>query len=85
MIKIAVDCFGGDRSPSANVEGAIKALKENNDLYLILVGDEELIKKELSNFEYDQERLEILHASDVITCNDTPTDAIRRKKESSRR
>lgn len=83
MIKIAVDCFGGDRSPSANVEGAIKALKENNDLYLILVGDEELIKKELSNFEYDQERLEILHASDVITCNDTPTDAIRRKKESS--
>ena len=83
MIKIAVDCFGGDRSPSANVEGAIKALKENNDLYLILVGDEELIKKELSNFEFDQERLEILHASDVITCNDTPTDAIRRKKESS--
>lgn len=83
MIKIAVDCFGGDRSPSANVEGAFKALKEINDLYLILVGDEELIKKELSNFEYDQARIEILHASDVISCNDTPTDAIRRKKESS--
>ena len=83
MIKIAVDCFGGDRSPSSNVEGAIKALKEIQDLYLILVGDEELIKSELSNFEYEKERIEILHASDVITCNDTPTDAIRRKKESS--
>ena len=83
MIKIAIDCFGGDRSPSSNIEGSIKALNEIEELYLILVGDEEKINNELSNFEYDKNRLEILHASDVITCNDTPTDAIRRKKESS--
>lgn len=83
MIKIAVDCFGGDRSPYANIEGAINALKEIQDLYIILVGDEEAINSELAKYEYDKERIEVLHASEVITCNDTPTDAIRRKKDSS--
>ena len=83
MIKLVVDCFGGDRSPKANVEGAIKALNEINDLYLILTGDENILTEELKEYEYDKERLTILHAPDVISCNDTPTEAIRQKKESS--
>lgn len=83
MIKIIVDCFGGDRSPQANIEGAVKALNENNDLYLILSGDEDILKKELANFIYDKERIEFLDAKDVISCNDKPTEAIRQKKESS--
>lgn len=83
MIKIIVDCFGGDRSPQANIEGAVKALNENNDLYLILSGDEDILKKELANFTYDKERIEFLDAKDVISCNDKPTEAIRQKKESS--
>lgn len=83
MIKIIVDAFGGDRSPSVNVEGAIKALNEVKDLYVILSGDEDILKEELSKFTYDKERLEILDAKDVITCDDKPTEAIKRKKESS--
>lgn len=83
MIKIVVDAFGGDRSPLVNIEGAVNAINEVKDLMVILTGDEEIIKKELANFNYDQERLQIVHAPDVITCNDKPTDAIKHKKDSS--
>ena len=83
MIKIVVDCFGGDNSPMVNVEGAVKALKDNKDITLILTGDEEKINVELAKYQYDKERISVVHAPDVISCNDKPTEAIRQKKESS--
>ena len=83
MIKIVVDCFGGDKSPYVNVEGAIMALNEIDDLYIIMTGDEKIINDELAKYTYDKNRLEIVHAPDVITCEDTPTVAIKQKKESS--
>ena len=83
MIKVAVDCYGGDHSPEANTDGAIKALKEHSDLYVILTGDEEGIKKALEGKDYDKNRVEIVHAPMVITGEDKPTDAIRLKRESS--
>ena len=83
MIKIIVDGFGGDLSPQANVEGSIKALKEIPDLEIVLSGDTETIEKELSKYTYDKNRLSILHAPEVITCHDKPTEAVKRKKESS--
>ena len=83
MIKIIVDGFGGDLSPEVNVEGAIKALNEIKDLEIILSGDEEILNKELNKYKYDKSRVSILHAPDVITCHDKPTEAVKRKKESS--
>ena len=83
MIKIIVDCFGGDRSPRAQVEGSLAALAKNPDLYLILTGDETLLKAELEGKEYDASRLEIVHAPEVIGCDEKPTDAIRLKRNSS--
>ncbi len=83
MIKIVIDGFGGDLSPFVNVEGAVMALNEIEDLYIIMTGDEEILKKELVKYTYDEKRLEIVHAPDVITCEDTPTVAIKQKKESS--
>ena len=83
MIKIIVDCFGGDRSPRAQVEGSLAALAGNPDLYLILTGDEALLKAELEGKEYDASRLEIVHAPEVIGCDEKPTDAIRLKRNSS--
>lgn len=82
-MKLIIDCFGGDKSPSANVEGAIIALKAHSDLGLILTGDEEAIKAELAKHEYNGDRIEIVHAPEVITGEDKPTDAIRLKRESS--
>ena len=82
-MKIIVDCFGGDKSPAANVEGAVLALKEHDDLRLVLTGDEDTIKSELDRLGYTGDRIEIVHAPDVITGEDKPTDAIRLKRESS--
>ena len=83
MIKIVVDAFGGDRSPQANVEGAIRALNENTDIYVIFTGDENILKEELLKYKYDESRIEIVNASEVITCEDKPTEAIKVKKDSS--
>jgi len=83
MVKIAMDCFGGDNSPGVNIEGSLDALKQFSDLEIILVGDENAIKEELKKYEYDSSRISIVHAPDVIECNEKPTDAIRHKKDSS--
>lgn len=83
MIKIVVDGFGGDRSPYVNVEGTVMALNKEKDLSVIITGDEEILKQEFAKYKYDTSRLEIVHAPDVISCNDKPTDAIRTMKESS--
>lgn len=82
-MKIIVDCFGGDKSPEANVEGAILALREHDDLTLVLTGDESKIQAQLDRLGYTGDRIEIVHAPEVITGEDKPTDAIRLKKESS--
>ena len=83
MIKIIVDCFGGDHSPQAQVDGALAALAANADLYLILTGDETLLKAALQGKSYDAARLEIVHAPEVIGCDEKPTDVIRLKRNSS--
>lgn len=83
MIKILVDTLGGDNSPSANVEGAVKALSSIEDLEVVLVGDEKVVSEQLKNFTFDASRLSIVHAPDEISCNDKPTEAIKTKKESS--
>lgn len=85
MIKIVVDTLGGDNSPQANVEGAVKAIKEIDDLNLILMGNSDDIYAELGKFkgQYDTSKLSIFNAPDEIGCNDKPTDAIRYKTNSS--
>ncbi len=83
MIKILVDTLGGDNSPKANIDGAIMALEENKDIHLILVGDEAVINDGLKDSGVDMERVSIVHAPDVIDCNDKPTEAMKMKKESS--
>ena len=84
MVKIIVDCLGGDKSPSANVEGALSALKKHDDLYIIFTGDERTIIPEIKKTGFESnDRYEIVHAPEVITGDDKPTDAIRMKRESS--
>ncbi len=79
-MKVVVDAFGGDNAPLEVVEGAIQAIKGNKDLEIILTGDEKKIKEILKGRD---ERITIVHASEVITNDDTPTVAIRQKKDSS--
>lgn len=83
MIRIAVDCFGSDHAPDAQVQGSLAALRRFPDLALVLCGDETILKARLEGKEYDPARLTLLHAPQVIDCHDKPTDAIRLKRESS--
>ena len=82
-MKIAVDCLGGDNSPGANVEGAWLALQRHADLRVTLVGDEAGIERELDRLGAARDRIEVVHAPEVITGEDKPTAAIRQKKDSS--
>lgn len=82
-MKLLVDCFGGDHSPSANVEGCLLALKRLPDVSLILTGDEAMLRAELDGKQYDESRIEIVHAPEIVGCDEKPTDVIRLKRESS--
>ncbi len=83
MIKIVLDCLGGDKSPAVNIEGATLALQKIEDLEIYAVGKENEITELLKNYNYDKNRLRVVNAGDEITCNDKPTEAIRLKKDSS--
>ena len=83
MTKIVIDAMGGDFAPKQQVLGAVEALKKDKDLYLILCGDEEQIKAELSACKYDSSRLEIVHTTEVIGMEEVPTKAVKTKKDSS--
>lgn len=82
-MKIAVDGMGGDNSPRVVVEGSIQALKEFEDLQIIITGKQNEINKELSKYEYDKNKITVVNATEVIDTNDHPVMAIRRKKDSS--
>jgi glycerol-3-phosphate acyltransferase PlsX len=84
-MRVALDAMGGDYAPSTTVEGAINALDERDDLSVILVGDENMIREELRQKEYTGTRIAIRHASQVVEMDDTPMSALRRKKDSSLR
>ena len=84
-IKIAIDAMGGDYGPAITVPAAIKAVEEIPELSLILVGDKTLLSKKLAKRKYDQERLSICHASEVVAMDESPASALRYKKDSSMR
>ncbi|MCR5740843.1 MAG: phosphate acyltransferase PlsX [Gammaproteobacteria bacterium] len=83
MIKIVVDTLGSDSGYKDALDGSLKALKEIDDLSLVLVGKKEVLESDLENDDYDKERIEILDSKEVITNYDHPVEAIKTKKESS--
>lgn len=82
-ITIAVDAMGGDNAPKEIVKGAVLAVQDKKDIKVILVGKEEVISDELGGYDYDKERIIIANAEDIISNNESPVLAIRRKKNSS--
>ena len=82
MTTIAVDAMGGDHAPRAEVEGAVLAAREWG-MNVVLVGQQEVVKHELAKHSHRGLSIEIAHASDVITMQDSPTQAVRKKRDSS--
>lgn len=83
LVKVAVDAMGGDNAPSEIVKGAVLAVQEDSRIKVFLVGQEEVLKKELAQYPDFGDRLEIAPASEVITNEEAPVMAVRRKKDSS--
>lgn len=81
-MRIAIDGMGGDHAPREIVKGCIEALPLMKHS-IVIVGQEEQIREELRRYEYDEKRITVVHASDVITNDDSPVRAVRNKKESS--
>ncbi|NLK43443.1 MAG: phosphate acyltransferase PlsX [Tissierellia bacterium] len=81
-MKIIIDAMGGDLGPLEMVKGSIDAVKDLG-INIILVGNEDIIKNELIKYTFPEEKVEILNANDIITNDEDPSLAIRRKKDSS--
>ena len=85
-LTIALDGMGGDHGASVVVPAALQALAEHPDLALILVGDEQVLERELSANGVDNDaRLRVHHASQTVAMDELPSVALRTKKDSSMR
>lgn len=82
-MKIAIDGMGGDNAPKAVVEGVIKALNEYQGIEYYITGPKEQIEEELKNYSYDKSLINIVDAREVITPNEHPVMALKKKKDSS--
>ncbi len=80
---IAIDAMGGDNAPKEIIKGSIDAINENSKIKLILVGKEDIINNELSKYKYNKEQINIQNATEIIKTTESPTAAIREKKDSS--
>ncbi len=83
MVNVAVDAMGGDNAPGEIVKGAMEAVNEDKRVKVFLVGRENDVREELRKYTYDDTRVEIVHAEEVIETAEPPVMAIRRKKDSS--
>jgi len=81
-MRIVIDAMGGDNAPKEIVQGAIQALNSDQELELILVGQERAIAEFLPE-KFDSERLSIHHCEEVIAMDEQPALAYRKKKNAS--
>lgn len=75
--------MGGDNAPVSETAGAVETIRDNAGINVILVGDKSRISKELKKFSYDNSRIRVHHASEVIAMDDSAADAFRKKPDSS--
>ena len=82
-MRIALDAMGGDHAPAPNVDGALAALEEQPDLEVVLVGDPAQLNPLLDKVGYSGDRLSVLESDGVVEMHEKPTDALRKKPNSS--
>ena len=83
-MRIALDAMGGDYAPRNIIEGAVLALKEYSHIEkLYLVGDSAAVENELKRLDFSDSRIEIFHASQVVSMKESAAKAVRHKKDAS--
>lgn len=82
-IVIAIDTMGTDNGSAYFIQGIAEAMDLYDDLSFIVTGKEDELKTYIDQYGCDKTRIEVVDATEEITCHDAPVDAIRRKKNSS--
>ncbi len=83
MVKVAVDAMGGDNAPMEIVKGAVEAVNENSKIKVYLTGVKDTVERELGQYTYNKEQIEVINATEIIETAEPPVMAIRKKKDSS--
>lgn len=83
MVRVALDAMGGDNAPGEIIKGAVEAIGLHPELHVTLVGKEEVVREHLSAYAYDASRIEIVNATEEISCDEPPVEAVRKKRDSS--
>ncbi len=82
-MRIALDAMGGDHAPAETVAGAIEAIRDDQALSVVLVGNEAALREELKERNCADMGISIQHASQTVEMDESPLSALRRKKDSS--
>ena len=82
-MKLVIDGMGGDDAPKAVIEGTIQAVNEFDNITMYITGPREVIESELQNHNYPKDRIVVIDAPEVISPNEQPVMALRKKKNSS--
>lgn len=82
-MRIAIDAMGGDHAPEPIVKGVCEALSTDQELNLVLIGDQDQIEPFLDLSDADLSRLELVHTPEFVTMHDSPAKALRSKPRSS--
>ncbi len=80
-MRIALDAMGGDRGAGMAVRGALAAVREREDLHVILIGPSDHLDQQLTECGGERDRISVHHATEVITMDDSPVDGVRKKKK----
>ncbi|MFH5833490.1 phosphate acyltransferase PlsX [Halalkalibaculum sp. DA3122] len=80
---IAVDAAGGDHYPESPVRGAMEAVEERDSLHVVLLGPEDMVRKELDKHGYDGDKISVQNAPEIIGMDESPAQAVKSKRNSS--
>ncbi|HQV31771.1 MAG TPA: phosphate acyltransferase PlsX [Calditrichia bacterium] len=81
--KVVVDAMGGDDAPGVIIDGAAQAFKESKDIFLMLVGNPEIIAPLAEKAQLPADRYEIVAAMDSIGMEESPREALHSKPDAS--
>jgi glycerol-3-phosphate acyltransferase PlsX len=83
LYRIAVDVMSGEKEASELIAGALRALKEEKEIELTLIGEYDIISEELAKTDFDSKRLKIEDSDEIITMDESPIKALRQKKNAT--
>jgi glycerol-3-phosphate acyltransferase PlsX len=84
-VSIAVDAMGGDRGAGLTVPAVCRLLSSDTDIRVLLVGVPGVVKPLLAKQSFPDHRLEFVSAAEVVGMDESPVDALRKKRDSSLR